>query len=140
MIFSLNTHLLSMSMIRFKYAWTFYHLSTTLLSNARKYLYNSNRICRPLDYADIRPPCSKPTNYWELWTICRQYVILRNIISALLLPHGYLGAIAGKPRPTPVYRCSMNISNLAETFTINRSNIVRKKLKISAQTDELFSR
>jgi hypothetical protein len=54
---------------------------------------------------------------------------------------GYpLGGIAPKPRPIPAYRCAINVTDLADIFTVGRPNIFRQKLKISAQTDEPFWR
>jgi len=52
----------------------------------------------------------------------------------------FLGGIARKPRPIPAYRCSIDVTDLADIFTVDRPNQVRKKLKISAQTVEPFWR
>ncbi len=54
--------------------------------------------------------------------------------------YSYVGVIARKPRPPPAEPCSINATDLADIFTVDRPNIVRKKLKISAQTDEPFWR
>jgi hypothetical protein len=51
-----------------------------------------------------------------------------------------IGGIAPKPRPIPADRCAIDVTDLADIFTVGRSNKVRKKLKISAQTDEPFWR
>jgi hypothetical protein len=51
-----------------------------------------------------------------------------------------LGAIAPKPRPVPVEGCSIDLTDLADIFTVGRPNIFRNKPKISAQTDEPFWR
>jgi hypothetical protein len=51
-----------------------------------------------------------------------------------------LRVIARKPRPFPAERCSIDLTDLADFFTVGRPNIVRKKLKISAQMDESFWR
>ena len=51
-----------------------------------------------------------------------------------------LGAVARKPRPITAERCSMNVTDVAHIFTVGRPNICKKNLKISAQTDESFSR
>jgi hypothetical protein len=58
-----------------------------------------------------------------------------------LYPHvTNLGAIAPKPRPILLERCSIDVSDLADIFTVDRSYEVRKKLKVSAQKDELLWR
>ncbi len=51
-----------------------------------------------------------------------------------------IGGIAPKPRPIPADRCAIDVTNLVGIFTVDRSNKVRKKPKISAQTDEPFWR
>jgi len=52
----------------------------------------------------------------------------------------FLRGIAPKPRPIPADRFAIDVTNLADIFTVDRRNKVRKKLKISAQTDGPFWR
>ena len=47
-----------------------------------------------------------------------------------------LGGIARKPRPISTERCSMNVFDMADIFTVDRPHAVKKKSKISAQTHE----
>jgi len=49
-----------------------------------------------------------------------------------------LRGIALKPRPVPTETCSIDVTDLADIFTVGRPDKVTKKLKILAQTDEPF--
>ena len=48
----------------------------------------------------------------------------------------FLGGIAGKPRPISTERCSADLTDLIDIFTVDRPYEVKKKSIISAQTDE----
>ena len=48
----------------------------------------------------------------------------------------YLGGIASKPRPISTERCSTDLTDLIDIFTVDRLCKVKKKSIISAQTDE----
>ena len=44
------------------------------------------------------------------------------------------------PQPISTERCSIDLTDLADIFTVDSPHRVRNKLKISAQTDEPFFR
>ena len=48
----------------------------------------------------------------------------------------YLGGIARKPRLISTEHCSTDLTDLIDTFTVDRPYEVKKKSIISAQTDE----
>jgi hypothetical protein len=48
----------------------------------------------------------------------------------------YIRGIALKPHPIYPGPCSIDVTDLADIFTVDRANIFRKKPKISAQTDQ----
>jgi hypothetical protein len=51
-----------------------------------------------------------------------------------------LRGIARKPRPVAAEACSIDVTDLTNIFTVGRPRKVRNNLKISAQTDEPYSR
>jgi len=61
-------------------------------------------------------------------------------INRIFYVQNYVGSIAPKLRPTPADRYAVEVIDLADIFTVDRPYIVKKKLKISVQTDELFQR
>ena len=53
---------------------------------------------------------------------------------------GPLRGIAPKPRPLTAKGCSIDVTDFADIFTVDRPSILRTKSKISAQMDEPFQR
>ena len=54
--------------------------------------------------------------------------------------HTAIKGVPRKPRPILPERCVMNVSDLADSFTIDRSYEAEKKSKIWGQTDEAVLR
>ncbi len=51
-----------------------------------------------------------------------------------------IGGIASKLQPIYAEPCSVDVADLTDIFTLDSPHRVRKKLKISTQTDEPFLR
>ena len=49
-----------------------------------------------------------------------------------------LGGIARKPRPVTAKACSIDLTDLAHILTVDSPDKFRKKLKISARSDDPF--